>query len=82
VIAESRKGNSDNVVMAGGHLDSVLAGPGFNDNGSGSAALLEVAIQITFANDTSSVNSLAAAAAGRRVAMGRPGSRIHAPTPR
>jgi Iap family predicted aminopeptidase len=31
------------VVMAGGHLDSVPAGPGINDNGSGVAALLEVA---------------------------------------
>jgi Zn-dependent M28 family amino/carboxypeptidase len=29
--------------MAGAHLDSVPAGPGINDNGSGSAALLEVA---------------------------------------
>ena len=29
--------------MAGGHLDSVPAGPGLNDNGSGVAALLEVA---------------------------------------
>ena len=29
--------------MAGAHLDSVNAGPGINDNGSGSAALLEVA---------------------------------------
>ena len=26
--------NDDNVVMAGAHLDSVLAGPGINDNGS------------------------------------------------
>ena len=33
----------DNVVMAGAHLDSVLAGPGINDNGSGSAAILDVA---------------------------------------
>jgi aminopeptidase S len=31
------------VVMAGGHLDSVPAGPGINDNGSGVAALLETA---------------------------------------
>jgi aminopeptidase Y len=38
--------NPDNVVMAGGHLDSVNAGPGINDNGSGSAALLEVAEQM------------------------------------
>ena len=29
--------------MAGAHLDSVPAGPGINDNGSGSAALLEIA---------------------------------------
>ncbi len=29
--------------MVGAHLDSVTAGPGINDNGSGSAAILEVA---------------------------------------
>jgi Zn-dependent M28 family amino/carboxypeptidase len=49
VIAE-RKGKAkhadSNVVMAGAHLDSVQAGPGINDNGSGSAALLEVAEQL------------------------------------
>ena len=43
VFAEREGKNADNVVMAGGHLDSVDAGPGINDNGSGSAALLEVA---------------------------------------
>ena len=32
--------------MAGAHLDSVNAGPGINDNGSGAAALLEVAVQL------------------------------------
>jgi Zn-dependent M28 family amino/carboxypeptidase len=42
VIAELPGVNADNVVMAGAHLDSVPAGPGINDNGSGSAALLEV----------------------------------------
>ena len=31
------------MVMAGGHLDSVPAGPGLNDNGSGVAALLHIA---------------------------------------
>lgn len=46
VIAESRDGDPNNVVMAGAHLDSVLRGPGINDNGSGSAAILEVAIQM------------------------------------
>jgi Zn-dependent M28 family amino/carboxypeptidase len=42
VIAEKEGVNDDNVVMAGAHLDSVPAGPGINDNGSGSAALLEI----------------------------------------
>ena len=46
VIAEKAGANDDNVVMAGAHLDSVLAGPGINDNGSGSAAILEVAQQV------------------------------------
>jgi Zn-dependent M28 family amino/carboxypeptidase len=46
VIAESKSGNPNNVVMAGAHLDSVPAGPGINDNGSGSAAILETAEQM------------------------------------
>jgi hypothetical protein len=46
VLAETARGDDDNVVMAGAHLDSVTAGPGINDNGSGSAALLETAIQM------------------------------------
>jgi len=46
VIAEKTGANDDNVVMAGAHLDSVLAGPGINDNGSGSAVLIEVAEQL------------------------------------
>jgi Zn-dependent M28 family amino/carboxypeptidase len=43
VIAETVGGEGDRIVMAGGHLDSVPAGPGINDNGSGTAALLEMA---------------------------------------
>ncbi|MFC7217953.1 M20/M25/M40 family metallo-hydrolase [Streptomyces polyrhachis] len=43
VIAETKGGDADNVVMLGSHLDSVAQGPGINDNGSGSAGLLEVA---------------------------------------
>jgi Peptidase family M28/PA domain len=43
VIAETAADRGDRVVMAGGHLDSVPAGPGINDNGSGTAALLEMA---------------------------------------
>ncbi|GID29461.1 M28 family peptidase [Paractinoplanes brasiliensis] len=44
VIAESRYGDADNVVMAGAHLDSVPEGPGINDNGTGSAGILETAL--------------------------------------
>ncbi len=47
VIAKSKSGNANNVVMAGAHLDSVPAGPGINDNGSGSAAILETAEQLS-----------------------------------
>ena len=46
VIAEREGRNDDNVVMAGAHLDSVIEGPGINDNGSGSAALLETALMM------------------------------------
>ena len=41
VVAEH--GDGGPVVMLGAHLDSVLDGPGLNDNGSGVAAVLEVA---------------------------------------
>ena len=43
IIAELPGKNTGNVVMAGAHLDSVQRGPGIQDNGSGSAALLELA---------------------------------------
>jgi Zn-dependent M28 family amino/carboxypeptidase len=46
VIAQTRKGRADNVVMLGGHLDSVPDGAGIDDNGSGTAALLETAVQL------------------------------------
>ena len=46
VLAETSTGNDHNVVMVGAHLDSVNVSPGINDNGSGSAALLEVAEQM------------------------------------
>ena len=46
VLAETRGGRSDNVVMVGAHLDSVDTGPGISDNGTGSAAVLETAIQM------------------------------------
>ncbi|HEX5594976.1 MAG TPA: M28 family metallopeptidase [Micromonosporaceae bacterium] len=46
IFAESTWGDPNKVVMAGAHLDSVSEGPGINDNGSGSAALLEIAKQM------------------------------------
>src|SRR5262245_21104889 len=46
VIAETLGWDPNNVVMVGAHLDSVQAGPGINDNGSGSATILEVALQM------------------------------------
>jgi aminopeptidase S len=44
VIAEWPHGDANHVVMAGAHLDSVSSGPGINDNGSGSAGVLETAL--------------------------------------
>jgi Zn-dependent M28 family amino/carboxypeptidase len=46
VVAETAGGNADHVVQMGGHLDSVSEGPGINDNGTGSAFVLETAIQL------------------------------------
>ena len=46
VLAETQDGDPNNVIMVGAHLDSVNAGPGIQDNGSGSAAILEVATQM------------------------------------
>jgi acetylornithine deacetylase/succinyl-diaminopimelate desuccinylase-like protein len=43
VLAELRGVRDEQVVMLGAHLDSVIDGPGVNDNGSGVAALLEIA---------------------------------------
>ncbi|MDA8370418.1 MAG: M20/M25/M40 family metallo-hydrolase [Nocardiopsaceae bacterium] len=45
IIAESKGGAKDNVVVVGAHLDGVPDGPGVNDNGSGTAAVLETAKQ-------------------------------------
>ncbi|MEU3295322.1 M28 family metallopeptidase [Streptomyces longwoodensis] len=47
LIADWPGGDTTRVVMAGSHLDSVTAGPGINDNGSGSAAVLETALAVS-----------------------------------
>ena len=46
VIAQTRGGEAGETVMVGAHLDSVVQGPGINDNGSGSATVLEIALQL------------------------------------
>lgn len=42
VISETKQGDPNSVVMLGAHLDSVIEGAGINDDGSGSAGLLEI----------------------------------------
>lgn len=46
LLADSPTGRTDRTVVVGGHLDGVEEGPGINDNGSGTAAMLETALQI------------------------------------
>ncbi|KAI0386856.1 Zn-dependent exopeptidase [Hypomontagnella monticulosa] len=43
VVASSKHGDANNVLFLGAHSDSVEAGPGINDNGSGSCGLLTIA---------------------------------------
>jgi Zn-dependent M28 family amino/carboxypeptidase len=47
VIADTTTGRADRTVVVGAHLDSVTEGPGINDNGSGSATILEVAEEMS-----------------------------------
>ena len=42
LFAQSKIGDPNKVILSGAHLDSVPAGPGIEDNASGSAALLEI----------------------------------------
>jgi Zn-dependent M28 family amino/carboxypeptidase len=50
VIADTRYGDATHTVVVGAHLDSVVEGPGINDNGSGSAAILETACKMGWLN--------------------------------
>ncbi|CAM5564867.1 Leupeptin-inactivating enzyme 1 OS=Streptomyces griseorubiginosus OX=67304 GN=lieA_2 PE=3 SV=1 [Streptomyces griseorubiginosus] len=47
LIADWPGGETNQVIMSGSHLDSVTAGAGINDNGSGSAAVLETALAVS-----------------------------------
>ncbi|XP_064391204.1 probable lipoprotein aminopeptidase LpqL [Halichondria panicea] len=46
ILAYTDGGSEDSIIVVGSHLDSVPAGPGINDNGSGSMANLEIALQL------------------------------------
>jgi len=46
VLADGDHGRADRIVVVGAHLDSVSAGPGINDDGSGLATVLEMAEQL------------------------------------
>jgi Zn-dependent M28 family amino/carboxypeptidase len=46
VVADTGLDNKSALIVVGAHLDSVPEGPGINDNGSGSAAVLEAALRL------------------------------------
>ncbi|KJY25934.1 M28 family peptidase [Streptomyces sp. NRRL S-495] len=52
LVADWPGGPADQVTMFGAHLDGVSAGPGINDNGSGSSVLLETALALAQQNPT------------------------------
>jgi Zn-dependent M28 family amino/carboxypeptidase len=45
-VADTGLDNKSALIVVGAHLDSVPEGPGINDNGSGSAAVLEAALRL------------------------------------
>lgn len=47
IVIQTVEGDPNNCVALGAHSDSVEAGPGINDDGSGTLSLLEVARQLT-----------------------------------
>jgi len=46
IHAKTQTGNATSIIVVGSHLDSVPAGPGINDNGSGSSLNLDLALQV------------------------------------
>lgn len=58
VLAETKAGDPNAVIMLGAHLDSVQAGPGINDDASGSVALLEIASALASSVGVASRNKI------------------------
>lgn len=46
ILAETQMGRDDRIVVVGAHLDTVANTTAMNDNGSGSATILEIALQM------------------------------------
>ena len=46
MLADTAFNSDSSLIIVGAHLDSVPEGPGINDNGSGSAAVLEAALRL------------------------------------
>lgn len=55
LVAQTKAGDQNNVLVLGAHADSVDAGPGIQDNASGVSCLLEVALQLAKYNVTNAV---------------------------
>lgn len=55
LVAQTKAGDQNNVLVLGAHADSVEAGPGIQDNASGVSCLLEVALQLARYNVTNAV---------------------------
>ncbi|CAF4156226.1 unnamed protein product [Rotaria sordida] len=53
ICADTPTGDATQTIVIGGHSDSVPAGPGINDNGSGSAANLGLAVALARLFETS-----------------------------
>ena len=47
VIADTKAGDKEKTLVVGAHLDSVVEGPGINDNGSGTSTILEIAEEMS-----------------------------------
>lgn len=58
IITETIKGNSNEIIVIGSHLDSVSKGPGLNDNGSGSTSMLEILINLLNFNENEIKNKI------------------------
>lgn len=55
LFAQTRGGDQNNVLVLGAHADSVIAGPGIQDNASGVSCLLEVALALAKYKTTNAV---------------------------